>query len=254
MKRIALLMLLLGCGPLAAHDTWLEAGRGRAIAQLHLTSGTAFPVIDYAIKPERVARAWGRTAKGEIEMPRPVRGRHALVFQRGVDAGSFAVQLAPKTLELEADKVAHYFDEIHAGEVLRQRWRDTPEPRRWREEYVKHSKTLAARGAACAAHFGDVLGLGLEIVPEVDPCLLPAGSTLTVKLLDRGAPKPGLMLALVAAGGREVAALATDAEGRAGFTLPRRGRWLLRATDLRPAHETALGWQSDFTTYTFAND
>ena len=233
MKRIALLMLLLGCGPLAAHDTWLEAGRGRAIAQLHLTSGTAFPVIDYAIKPERVARAWGRTAKGEIEMPRPVRGRHALVFQRGVDAGSFAEQL---------------------DAALRQRWRDTPEPRRWREEYVKHSKTLAARGAACAAHFGDVLGLGLEIVPEVDPCLLPAGSTLTVKLLDRGAPKPGLMLALVAAGGREVAALATDAEGRAGFTLPRRGRWLLRATDLRPAHDSALGWQSDFTTYTFAND
>lgn len=253
MRWIALGLLCVS-GLLSAHDTWLETGQGKAVNQLHLTSGMAFPVLDYAIKPERVARAWGRTAKGEIELPKPVRGRHALMFRQGADAGSYAVQLAPKTLELDADKVAHYLDEIHASEALRQRWRDTPEPRRWREEYVKNSKTLAARGAACATHFGDVLGLGLEIVPEVDPCLLPPGGMLTVKVLDRGAPKPAVMLALVAAGGREVAAFPTDAEGRASFTLPRRGRWMLRATDLRPASDPALDWQSDFTTYTFAND
>lgn len=254
MKKALLLLFCSWCGALAAHDTWLETGRGKAARILQLTSGMAFPVLDYAIKPERVERAWGRTTAGELLLLKPRRGRHALMFNTPAAPGSFAVQLAPKTLDLEAGKVAHYFDEIHASEALRQRWRDTPAPRRWREQYVKHSKTLAARGTDCAARFADVLGLGLEIVPEADPCLLAAGGSLPVRVLQAGAAKPGLMLALVASGGREVAVQGTDAEGRARFTLSARGRWLLRATDLRPATVEGLDWQSDFTTYTFTND
>ena len=42
----------------------------------------------------------------------------------------------------------------------------------------------------------------------------------------------------------------TDAEGRATFRLTKAGKYMLRATDLRPSTQTDLEWESDFTTLT----
>jgi hypothetical protein len=198
-----------------------------------------------------VARAWGQTLQGEITLPPPRRQAHALVFAAPKASGLFAVQLAPKALELSEDKVVEYLDEIHASAALRQTWQQAPAPRRWREQYRKHSKTLSAAGGDAARLYGQVLGLGMEVVLETNPATLAPGAPLHIRLLQQGVAKASLPVALVGEGGAETAVATTDAEGRALLVVPKPGRWLIRATDLRPSQQPGLDWESDFATLTF---
>lgn len=256
MTRLAALALLLVMAvPARAHDTWLLPAKG-APERLQLTSGMQFPQPDYAPKVDRVERAWGGAEGRVAPLPKPKRGRQALEFRAALGSApaAYAVQLWPKTLVMDPTEIGHYLDEIHAAPELRARWQQQPAPRRWNEEYRKHAKALW-HGAAgpCPGLAAQPLGLGLELLIDADVCALRAGATLPLRVLDAGAPKPGLVIALVGADGREVAHVATDAEGRARLSLPSTGRWLLRATDLRPAtaDRPELDWQSDFTTLTF---
>ena len=250
------LLLLAVAGPLSAHDTWLladPAGAAGGPQRLSLSSGMAFPKPEYAPLPERVERAWGGRTGAWQPLPAPKRGAHALVFRPPAVAGpaAYAVLTLPKQLDMDLAEVEHYFDEIHAGPELRQRWQQQPEPRRWREQYRKHSKALVSEAGQCPELGTQALGLGLELLLENDVCALRPGESLRVRALQGGVAKAGLSLALVRAGGAELANVSTDAEGRAQFRLPAAGAWLLRATDLRPATTPDLDWQSDFTTLTF---
>ena len=252
---LALLIGLLS-GPALAHDTWLQADPGDApgtARRLNLTSGMAFPAPDYAPLPERVERAWGGAPGAETPLPVPRRGAKALVFRAPAipGAAAWAVQLKPKTLSLEAAEVVHYLDEIHAAPELRRRWEQQPEPRHWREQYTKHAKALVGAAGSCAPLASRSLGLGLELLLDIDLCALKPRDMLPVRAVQNGAGRAGLALSLVAAGGREVASQTTDATGRAEFRVPAAGAWLLRATDLRPSTLPGLDWQSDFTTLTF---
>ncbi|MDP3859888.1 MAG: DUF4198 domain-containing protein [Stagnimonas sp.] len=254
--RTLSLLLLAVAAPLSAHDTWLladPAGVAGIPRQLALSSGMAFPKPEYAPLPERVERAWGGRAGAWQALPPPKRGAHALVFRPPAVAGpaAYAVLTLPKQLDMDLAEVEHYFDEIHAGPALRQHWQQQPEPRRWREQYRKHSKALVTVAGQCPELGEQALGLGLELLLEGDICALRPGEPLRVRALQGGVAKAGLSLALVGAGGREQANVSTDAEGRAQFRLPAAGAWLLRATDLRPATVPGLDWQSDFTTLTF---
>jgi hypothetical protein len=118
-KRIAVVSLLLASS-LLAHDTFLLPLRFSAAPDhgvgLDLTSGMAFPQLEYPIKAPRVARAIVRC------------GREA-----GVAA--VVVELKPKSLELNAKQIAEYVEEIGA------QWALKNGKKRWREEYVKHTKT-----------------------------------------------------------------------------------------------------------------
>lgn len=256
-RRSARALLLFFLTALAAaHDTWLQADPGHApgsARRLSLTSGMAFPALDYAPLPERVERVWGGAPGAERPLAAPHRGAQALVFRAPATPGAsaWAVQLKPKTLSMESAEVAHYLDEIHAGPELRRRWEQQPEPRHWREQYIKHAKALVSAAGSCASLASRPLGLGLELLLDTDLCALKPGDTLPVRAVQNGAARAGLVLSLVAAGGREIASRVTDAAGRAEFHVPSAGPWLLRATDLRPSALPGLDWQSDFTTLTF---
>lgn len=235
--------------PSWAHDTWLLPAK-TAPERLQLTSGLQFPQPDYAPKADRIERAW--SAGGAL--PPPQRTEQALEFRIPAAArpSAYAVQLWPKALSMDAAEVGHYLDEIHAAPALRARWQGPPQ--RWREEYRKNAKALVRGGSgSCPALAAQPLGLPLELLIDADLCALAAGAVLPVRALHDGRPKPGLVIAMVGADGREVTHAATDAEGRVRLTLPLRGVWLLRATDLRPAPAARpeLDWQSDFTTLTF---
>src|SRR5204863_8823967 len=63
-KMNRFLWILLATGSVFAHDTWIvpdrfAAKRGQPIT-LDMTSGMGFPALDYAIKPDRVGRAFAR--------------------------------------------------------------------------------------------------------------------------------------------------------------------------------------------------
>lgn len=74
-------------------------------------------------------------------------------------------------------------------------------------------------------------GVALELLPAADPAALVAGDTLEVRLHWNGQPPEAGAMALFTAFGAHgaEAAIAEHGPGRAGFTLPEAGPWLLRA-------------------------
>ena len=134
--------------------------------------------------------------------------------------------------------------------LVRTTWAAVPEPRRWRELYVKNTKTFVRVGEPPAGDraWAEPLGLRLEIMPERDPTALRVGDDLPVRVLHGGKPFARFTVAFVAAGEKKEHLTITDAEGRAHAVLDTAGAWLVHGTDLRPVMRKDLEWESDFTT------
>ncbi len=241
-----------------AHDTWLVAQRPTAALGssviLDLTSGMAFPALDYAIKPDRVARASVRLAGKTSPVKNQKSAAHSLRFSALVPEPGIAtvwVELAPKSLDLTPPKVKEYLDEIGASPEIRHAYEAAPEPRRWREVYVKHAKTFVRVGEPKEDRsWAEPVGMDLEIVPEKDPSTLQAGDDLPVRVIRQGKPAASFSVGLVREGDAHGTLKTTDTEGRVTFRLDRAGRWMLRGTDLRRSAKPGTDWESDFTTLT----
>jgi len=252
---LALAVSVLFAAPGLAHDTWVRARGAATVGKalvLDLTSGMAFPALETAIAPERVARAGLRVGgRTSVVVPRR-RARASLELVATPEALGLAVVwvvLHPRTLSLTPEDVRSYLDEIGAPDVVRERWRASG-GKSWRERYVKHAKTFFATGSpASDPSWREPVGLTLEIVPESDPGALHAGDTLRVRVLRSGVGLAGFALGVAPADGK-ASLVTTDAEGRASLILDRPGPLLLRGTELRPSREAGLDWESDFTTLT----
>ena len=170
-----------------------------------------------------------------------------------VDGGvaTLWVELKPRSIELTPDQVQGYLEEIGASEEIRSVWANSTDPKRWREVYSKHSKTFVRVGEAeTDRSWAEAVGGGLEIVPETDPTTLRVGDELSVRLLRRGTAAPNIQIGIIREGEPESEVRLTDPDGQAAFVLARPGRWLLRATDLRPSAKQEVDWESDFATLT----
>lgn len=80
------------------------------------------------------------------------------------------------------------------------------------------------------------VGLPLEIVPEANPYALPRKSTLPVQVLYEGHPLPGALVKLtdLSQDASPFEMHLTDHGGRASFTLPSSGKWLLNVIWTKP--------------------
>lgn len=243
-----------------AHDTWLlprslRVPVGRAVT-LSLTSGMAFPADDFAIKASRVARATVRLAGQVTPLATPVPASRSLHYEwtpRANGVGGLAVELAPNTLTLSPDKIEEYFADINASSELRAKWDSVPAPRHWRESYTKHAASFVRVGSPGAdSSWREPLGMGLEIVPEVNPTALHAHQMFRVRVLRGGRPDPGVEVGLQREGDAHVAFTRTDEGGRATMRIPGSARWLVNVTDLRRSTRAGLEWESDFATLTIA--
>ena len=242
----------------SAHDTWLLPKQGRVApgtrVALDLTSGMAFPLLDTSIKPDRIDVAKCRLNGTTENLKDTSSAPQALVFKTTLkDAGLATcwVELKSRQLELTPAQVEEYFAEIDASQAVRQEWRSMKTPKRWREAYVKHTKTFINVGSVDDHSWSEPVGMSLEIVPATDPGKLRAGDTLSVIVLKNGTPFPNFPLGLVLEGNKHAEFGATDSEGRVAFKLRRAGRYMLRGTDLRRSTKAGLEWESDFTTLTF---
>jgi hypothetical protein len=259
---VTFVVKIWGCGVLAmgglrAHDTWLQPERfavtpGATLA-FDLTSSDGFVGFQTAINPGRVARMLARLGGAELKPGALAAAERTLRFPVTVGRPGvmvMGIELKPRLLELEADKIETYLREIHASDDLREAWAAVPAPRRWRESYVKHAKTLVRVGepAADERAWAEPLGLALEIVPARDPTALKEGDALPVRVLRGGKPLAGLALGYVSAGETREHVAVTDADGRATATLDARGVWLVHGTDLRRVVAADREWESDFTT------
>lgn len=253
------LILTLASFPALAHDTWLLA-RSSAVAPgtavtLDLTSGMAFPANESAVKPDRVARAAVRLAGETAELKDRRSAAGSLQFTAPLPKPGVAtlwVELAPKSIDLTADQVKEYLDEIGASEALRRQWAEMQVPRHWRELYSKHAKTYVRVGEpADDRSWAEPAGMALEILPEKDPTALRSGEDLPVRVLRNGQPAAAFAVGLLGPGNAHGILKITDGEGRAAFPIARVGRWLLRATDVRRSTRPEADWESDFATLTF---
>jgi uncharacterized GH25 family protein len=108
------------------------------------------------------------------------------------------------------------------------------------ENYRRIAKAIVQVGDAPAdAQVTRTLGLPLEIVPERNPCAMPRAATLPVRVDYEGLPLAGALVKLtdLANDAEPFEMRVTDAEGRAEFTLPAKGAWLLNViwTKAKPA-------------------
>jgi uncharacterized GH25 family protein len=242
---------------LGAHDTWLQptvsAVAPGDIINLTLTSANGFKGAEKGPAPERVHRAFLRLADVIVPLDISPASEKVLGFSAkpglpGV--GVCAVELKPRDLELPPHLIQHYFDEIHAGEALRRQWLEVPEPRRWRERYIKVAKTFVRVGdpSVPAKDWSEPNGLTLEILPERDPTTLQVGDLLPVRVLRNGTPLAEFTLGFVAEGETHHHVVTTDADGRAAAPVDRPGLWLVHGTDLWRSQQEGCEWESVFTT------
>lgn len=255
---VALVFALATATVSLAHDTWIaprgHSARVGATVVVDMTSGMTFPELDYAIKTERVresrVRLGGTTA--DVTDRRAGAKSLELSFEAGREGvATVWVDLAPKSLVLDAAEVAHYLEEIGAADTVGREWNSRKGRKRWRETYTKHAKTFVLVGEASKDRsWVDPVGMLLEIVPESDPTSLRVGDTMTVRVLKDGRPLEGFAIAAVPAGAKTGELRRTDRAGRVAFVLDRAGGWLLRGTDLYASPTRRGEWESHFTTLT----
>ena len=243
----------------AAHDTWLlpsslRVNVGQKVT-LHLTSGMAFPVDDFAINPGRIQRADVRLAGATTPLGARTRSDNATLYRwtpAKAGVAALAVELAPKVLTLEPKLITVYLDEIGATRETRAQWDAIPAPKQWRESYVKHAATFVRVGATADSGWQAPLGLGFELQPLADPTALAPGGRLPVRVTRAAAPVAGQPVTLRHEGDTTLTVLTSDASGRLSLSFPTAGRYLVAATQLRRATRANIEWESDFATLTLA--
>jgi len=245
--RLPLLAVWATClgTPALAHDTWFErqpATAGEVL--LSLGTGNQYPRHESGIDARYLVRQGCRVAAHVVPL-KPVRNEpDALVLRGPAGAGTCWAQLEPFDITLEPAKIELYLREIGAGPAVRASWaamqqRGLP----WRERYTKHARIELGEPSPAA------VALGMDIV--IDSGSAVAGRTIAARVLRDGQPVAGLPVELRS----EDSALGiwrrTDDAGRLQVPAPAAGRWLLRATDLRPAADDPDRWESRFATLAF---
>ncbi|MEW6704268.1 MAG: DUF4198 domain-containing protein [Pseudomonadota bacterium] len=254
MKHLAML-LVLGAATLAAraHDTWFAPlSRQEGGTLLALGTGNRFPKQEFAVGMEHLRMSGCATGQGVPARLAPwQQARHALLMHAAAPAPDTAglscwAQLLPMEIELSAETVEVYLDEIHAPQPVRQAWAE----RRargavWKERYTKHARIELGDGPPMARATGMDLDARLEAASRRPR----AGEALAFQVLLAGQPLAGLPMELVDGQGASGGWAVTDAQGRLRLPAPRAGRWVLRGTHLQAVDGDA--WESRFLTLAF---
>lgn len=254
MGNVALSLLLVGSTPALAHDTWLLPMRDAgATTALEFTSGMDFPNADYAIKPDRIATRGCRVGGTKCELTTGKSGEHALSLSADMDraeAGVAWIDLAPKTLSLDADKVEEYLAEIDPPADVRAAYMAQPEPRLWRETYVKHAKAFTGAASTTPTAWSKAVGSELEITPVADSTL-SKDSDARFQVISGGEPLPDFAVGVIGGIGATPRLLRTNGNGEFSIRIDRSGYWLLRVTELKPSTAKDIDWDSHFATLSF---
>lgn len=249
LRRWILLGLL--AAPAAAHDFWIEPSSfrpapGERVA-VRLRVGERLQGDPVPRNPERIERfaAVGQAGESEVAgiagsdpagWTSPAGpGLHWIVY----DSSHARVELAgPRFDEYLAEEGLERIRELRQGG-------EGPV----REIYSRCAKSLLRVGEGSAG-FDRALGLELELIPEKDPYGLKPGEALPVRLLYRGEPLDGALVAAMASPGSRVAARTSG--GRVSLKLDRPGLWLVKAVHMVPATEgSGAEWESLWASLTF---
>lgn len=261
---VALALAMAAAGPALAHDTWLRAEPAApGLLLLALGTGDRWPAHESPVPRDAIERAACRGAvgaadaadpAGEVDKAdapavRPLRpGRIAgaslqLSLARRAGAVGCWVQTRTEPVELPPPAVARYLDEIAAGPALREAWaRQQAAGLAWRERFSKHARILLDGDTGAPAS-----GVDLALDARVEtPVPWRRGAPMVVQVLRDGQPLAGFALQWLHPSLPRGAWTVTDDQGRARFSPPLAGAWLLRGVDLRPDGNAPGTWESRF--------
>ncbi|HKB38425.1 MAG TPA: DUF4198 domain-containing protein, partial [Gemmataceae bacterium] len=172
------------------------------------------------------------------------------------ERGSYwvALERAPVTITLAADKFNRYLEEEGLKPILEERRKSKEAGQPGRERYSRYLKCLLQAGGTGDETWKKVIGHRLEIVPLADPYAAGPGGVLKVRLLFEGKSLPNAALFAFHKIGDKVTEqrLTTAADGTAAVRLTDRGTWMLRLVHMRRcAGRADADWESFWTSLTF---
>jgi uncharacterized GH25 family protein len=259
------LFTLMLASAVRAHDFWIDpssfrpAPGQRVLVRLRVGQhfrGDPVPRDPALLQRFAVVAQGGETAVPGVPGAEPA--GFVTLTTPGLALITYASGRSP--VALDAAKFETYLADEGLEKVSAERARKGQTAAPVKEVFSRCAKAYLAvggvGGVSSGSGFDRVLGLTLELVPEKDPTTLrptPAGTELPVRLLYRGKPLAG---ALVAALPRDKpdarAAARTDAAGRARLRLDRPGVWLVKAVHMIPAPPaTGADWESFWASFTF---
>jgi hypothetical protein len=122
------------------------------------------------------------------------------------------------------------------------------------EYFVRCAKSMLQTGDSSSGElYTTQLGYALELIPETDPYQLSPGNELGLRLLYLGAPIEDIRIRAFT---KDLLDQPIDArtasDGRVVLTLPRAGKWLIKAVHLIPIkNDPKARWESFWASLTF---
>lgn len=253
----SLFTLALG-QPALAHDFWVQP------AAFWLAPHTGTPMtlqVGHGSERQRSAISLGRIARFVAIAPgdAPIDLRPSLRLGEadsvlGLHAPGVHV-LALETdnrarSQLTADRFNAYASEEGLTPALQRPTRAGQANANVSERYSRVAKSIVMVGdpsAGAQAQATRAVGLALEIVPEVSPYAQPQAATLPIRVFYEGRPLPGALIKLTDLDhdAAPFETRRTGEAGRASFTMPKDGRWLLNVVWTKPLPSSA---DADFET------
>jgi uncharacterized GH25 family protein len=249
---------VLVSAPALAHDFWIEP------SSFHPALGSELRVslrVGQDFRGDPVPRDDRRIVKFVLVSPRgeqPVPGLPATDpagFARIDQPGllTIAYRSSRSPLVLEPEKFEKYLAEEGLERILEVRRSRGERENPGREVFSRCAKSLIRAGGSGAPGADQAVGFTLELVLEKDPTRLGKTLRMPVRLLYDGKPLSGaLVVAMNQSDPSKKLTARSDREGRALFTLPARGVWLIKAVHMIPAPpETSADWESLWASLTF---
>ena len=251
-RRTALLLGLLVCSPasfIEAHDFWLQPSQywinSDTLDSMTLQVGHGPFRQRSPIPLRRITRFQAIAPNGmAVDLHQRLR------LGQGVEDGDFRLN-DPGTyvLVLQTDDGAQtHFPAIRFNDYLKvegltpaldQRARLQRMDADGSERYSRCTKSIVQVGPPAAGLRGQItkpVGLPLEIVPEANPYGAERSATLPVRVLYAGHALAGALVKLtnLANDASPFEVRLTDREGRASFTMPNAGAWLVNVIWTKP--------------------
>lgn len=247
--------------PANAHEFWIEPEHFKPQAgarfNVQVLVGQDFRGDGVIYLPEAFERFVTVTARGNKNVS-GIPGDDPAARLSSAETGHLLIlyQSTRFSLSLNAETFNEYLKKEGIVNILALRSKAGNSDKPANEVYTRYAKSLlAVSGQNDGLDSSKPAGLRLEIVPLSQIYRRGSGQKdeLEVQLLYENKPLAGVQIEAFAKKKLKTRLLQrTDSEGRARFTLPHHGAWLLNAVHMIPAPASAnADWESFWASFTF---
>ena len=261
---------MLTAAPLAAHDFWIvpdafQVGLGGPVA-VRTVTGTKFPASEFVVAADRIAdaRILGAAAEAdELLRDFTVSGKSLLIQHRPTTSGQrmIVAALVPTTRQMSGEGFAHYLRLEGAADLADRYAREGKLPKDSIDlQSTKYAKTLVEVGTGGSRAFARMAGHPVEFLPLTDPSGAGEGDSISIRVLWRGRPLPGIHVhagrgPVEGEGPEPALSLTTDEAGVFRLGLTKSGLWNVRTAFAEPTSNAASKrerWEVSWATFVFS--